>query len=234
MDDYGSAVDISALVVTVDPGVTDWLAAIGTVAVAVAAVGVALFAEWRADKRVKAERIHSARVLAEERAAADARLARQLEHSEAQQRAIQQRAQDAEQQAEAGAVEVIPKFEYGGAVGMSCLAANVMNLGSSTITGVECQFSLDGRSLIVHSSVDRIGEPRGPGIYSAGAEGFSVSGYRGILIRGTGMEFLTEPVNAKALSGPYPVVRWTDHRGQLWEHKKGTPRRIGKDEPWTP
>jgi hypothetical protein len=35
-----------------DAGLTNWLTAIGTVAVAVAAVGVALFAEWRADKRV--------------------------------------------------------------------------------------------------------------------------------------------------------------------------------------
>jgi hypothetical protein len=227
--------------VTVDPGVTDWLTAIGTVAVAVAAVGVALFAEWRANKRVRAERAHAAKVLAAERAAADARLARQLEHSEAQQRTADTRfaaertaAVEAEQLSAAQSVEVIPKLEYGGAVGMTCLAANVRNLGSSTITGVDCQFSPDGQGLIGYSGVERIGEAVGPGRYSSGQANFSVSGYSGILIRGTGMEFMTEPVDAKTLSGPYPVVRWTDHRGQCWEHKKGNPRRIGKDEPWSP
>lgn len=52
----------------------DTATAIGTVAVA----GVALFAEWRADIRVKREREHSAKVLAEERAAADTRLMRRM------------------------------------------------------------------------------------------------------------------------------------------------------------
>jgi hypothetical protein len=38
-------VDVASIAVVVRPG---WLTAIGTVAVAVVAVGVALFAEWRA------------------------------------------------------------------------------------------------------------------------------------------------------------------------------------------
>src|SRR6266699_2148258 len=56
----------------------DWatiMTAIGTVAVAVVAVGVALFAEWRADKRLAAERAHSDERLREERACGDARVA---------------------------------------------------------------------------------------------------------------------------------------------------------------
>jgi hypothetical protein len=56
------------------PGLPDWLTGIGTVAVAIVAVGVALYAEWRADQRVAAERKHSAQVLAEERKLADDRL----------------------------------------------------------------------------------------------------------------------------------------------------------------
>jgi hypothetical protein len=71
------------------------MTAVGTVAVAVVAVAVALFAEWRGGIRVRSEREHSAKVLAaqqerhdketaEERALADQRLTRQLEHSAAQ------------------------------------------------------------------------------------------------------------------------------------------------------
>lgn len=126
----------------------DWasiMTAVGTVAVAVVAVGVALFAEWRADKRVTAERVHAATVLADERAAADARLKSQQEHSGAQLREERQRAQDAEQQAEAWAVEVIPDVA-GGAGSASYLTVDVFNLGSSTITRVEAEFSLDGRA----------------------------------------------------------------------------------------
>jgi hypothetical protein len=51
------------------------LTAWGTLAVAIAAVAVALFAEWRAAVRVAQEREHSAQVLADERKAADDRLA---------------------------------------------------------------------------------------------------------------------------------------------------------------
>lgn len=134
--------------------------------------------------------------------AADARLARQLEHSEAQQREVQRRAQDAAQQAEAEALEVLPKLEYGGTVGVSCLAANLTNLGSSTITGVECRFSPDGLSLIESSEVIRLGEAVGPGRYSSGEPNFSVSGYGGILIRDTGIEFQSAPADAKTFSGP--------------------------------
>lgn len=71
------------------------MTAIGTVAVAVVAVGVALFAEWRAGERLQAEHERSDRVLgdergrhdreiAEERSLADTRLAQQLAHSDAQ------------------------------------------------------------------------------------------------------------------------------------------------------
>jgi hypothetical protein len=76
----------------------DWATAttaIGTVAVAVVAVGVALFAEWRGGLRLREERKRSDDLLAEERvlhaqeiaaerALADKRLAEQFAHSDAQ------------------------------------------------------------------------------------------------------------------------------------------------------
>ncbi len=84
-------------VVAVSAG-PDWASAttaIGTVAVAVVAVGVALFTEWRAGQRLRQDRKRSDDVLgeeralhaeeiAEERALADKRLAEQLAHSDAE------------------------------------------------------------------------------------------------------------------------------------------------------
>ncbi len=92
---YLACVITTALTVVGQPGITDWLTAVGTVAVALVAVGVALFAEWRASVRVQAERsrsdqvladerARSDQVLADERAAADKRLKSQQEHSDRQ------------------------------------------------------------------------------------------------------------------------------------------------------
>jgi len=123
----------TALTVVGQPGITDWLTAVGTVAVALVAVGVALFAEWRASVRVQAERsrsdqvladerARSDQVLADERAAADKRLKSQQEHSDRQFHAAQTRSQETEQYTEAYAVQVTvgeitttpePPNEYG-------------------------------------------------------------------------------------------------------------------------
>jgi septal ring factor EnvC (AmiA/AmiB activator) len=73
----------------------DALTAIGTIAVAVTAVGIAIWGERRTDRRIRDERERSDeliaaeharadRQLAEERALADKRLADQLAHSDAQ------------------------------------------------------------------------------------------------------------------------------------------------------
>ena len=73
----------------------DALTAIGTIAVAVTAVGIAIWGERRTDRRIRDEREHSNKLiaaehawadrqLAEERALADKRLAGQLAHSDVQ------------------------------------------------------------------------------------------------------------------------------------------------------
>ncbi len=104
------------------------MTAIGTIAVAVAAVGIAIWSDWRTGKRIADEReahekeiaaertladerlakqlAHSDAQLAEERAAADKRLREELEHSAAQLQEERQVAQDREQWAEAYLVEV--------------------------------------------------------------------------------------------------------------------------------
>lgn len=215
----------------VRPGLTDWLTAIGTLAVAVAAVGVAFFAEWRAGVRVAAERTHSAKVLANERAAADARLRVQQELSDAQLRRERDLAREQEQLAEAWAVEVIPKVSMDS---QTCsLGADVTNLCSFTITRVEARFSPDGKSLVPHEQAERLHE------LDAGAFGglhasFSLSGYQGILTRGTAIRFWSDRLDRAVMADPYPVVRWTDRWGQRWQHRKGDVFRIDESEPWSP
>ena len=87
----------------------DWASAttaVGTVAVALVAVGVALFAEWRAGLRLREEHRRSgellaeeralhAKEIAEERALADKRLVEQFAHSDAQ--LVEERAHSAAQ-----------------------------------------------------------------------------------------------------------------------------------------
>src|SRR5712691_5787682 len=85
---------VSAFAVSSPPQWPSVMTAWGTVAVAIAAVFVAWFAEWRATilvsqarkdaaQAVTEERVYSAQVLSDERAAADGRLQRQLDASAA-------------------------------------------------------------------------------------------------------------------------------------------------------
>ena len=140
--------DVSVPTPTLPHMQADWqetATAISTVAVAIAAIGVALYGKWRADLRMKNEREHAAEILAQERAAADSRLMQQMAHSDAQLREERLRAQDAEQQASAWAVEVVPNLAGGTSDGTSQLAVTVRNLGSYSIMQVEAQFSPDDK-----------------------------------------------------------------------------------------
>ena len=220
----------------------DWLTAAGTILVAVAAVGVALFAERRADERVKAEREHSATVLADERKAADARLLRQQEHSDEQLRRERQASWDAEQLAQAYAVQVVmgemdagpPAADgvYGDPVGepnAKILAVMIVNRGSYTITRIEAQFSPDGLSLIPHHRFTRLaGFDDVPELLRVRFSRLrDDTGYGRILAPGdTGIRFETDPVGVNHLAGPHAVVSWTDRWDQRWEHKKGDIRKL--------
>jgi hypothetical protein len=85
---------VTVVTVAAGPDWTNATTAIGTVAVALVAVTVAVFTEWRARERLREEHKRSADVLAEERALhakeiaeeralADKRLAEQFAHSDA-------------------------------------------------------------------------------------------------------------------------------------------------------
>jgi hypothetical protein len=94
---------------------------------------------------MKSEKKHAARVLAQERTAADDRLRRQMEHSHAQFREEGQRAQEAEQPAGAWPVQVVPNLGRVGD-GTSQLSVAIRNLGNYSITQVEAQLGPDGRT----------------------------------------------------------------------------------------
>lgn len=233
---YGSAVSIGPIVVTVQPGVTDWLTGIGTVAVALVAVGVSLYAERRADKRVQAERIHAAEVLAEERRLADARLAE--ERAIAERRFLQERDRtvNAEQHAAAWAVEILPGTDGEDESVTSSMTVLVGNMSTRTITQVVAQFSPDGNSLVPKVRAEHI--RRAPdGLVSVLArpspDGMFRAAHSGILAPGARMRLWSDEVADRELIAPFPVVRWCDWLGQWWEHRQGKLRKISEDEPWT-
>jgi hypothetical protein len=244
---------------------TDWtsvVTAVGTILVAVAAVGIAIFSERRTDSRVAAERARSDRILGEERVLADkqiaderatskARLQAEHERSDRQLREERQRAQDAEQLAEAYAVQVVHAEKLTGDAievvyeepdpDVRSLVAIVVNHGRYTITGVEARFHLHsnsgGGSLVPPHRTELVsGWPRlnerlradlaGPPEYNPYVNRLAPWD--------TGIRFESDRMAANFLLGAYPVLRWIDQWGTQWEHKLGEVRQVDQSTPWSP
>jgi hypothetical protein len=208
----------------------DWpsiVTAIGTVAVAVVAVGVALFAEWRSDKRLRAEHARSDKMLAEERALSEARL-----------REERQLFQGREQLAEAYAVQVVLMKRATDQADANRLVALIVNHGSQTITQIEARFSPAGQGVISHHKQTRI-----PGHYNlppelvvgqpfeAPAEAASY-GDR-LTPWDTGMSIETDVIGVQRLTDPRAIVRWTDRWGTRWEHKRGEVCAVDHGATWS-
>jgi hypothetical protein len=230
------------------PGWTDILTAIGTVGAVVAAVGIALWTEFRSGERIKAEHERSDRLLRHERERAASDLAEQREHEKAAIEEERRLAVQREQLAEAYAVQVVLAERAGGTEaaaygnptpsGTTELAVMVVNTGSYTITEVDARFCLgSGSGDLVFSARSKrltgykeISERLRYG-WAASAE----HALDGVLTpRDAGVRFESYTVPVAALSDPYPVVRWTDRWGTRWEHKKGVVMRVRDDEPWEP
>jgi hypothetical protein len=205
----------------------------GTLAVAVAAVAVALFAEWRAGVRVAQEREHSARVLADERKPADDRLAAQLAASEAQLRAERDEARKVAQESDAWAVQVdLSDSLVAGSPGSppgeaKVLMATVTNNGRRALGRVRAKFSSDGsqRSDVKYGNY----LPR----YMP--EGFLIPldtpSQPGVLAPGGIMKFDSDGIGTAELTAPEVIVRWRDPYGQEWQHRHGHVMRI-TDSTW--
>lgn len=218
------------------PSWTDILTAIGTVGAVVVAVGITVCTEWRSGKRVKEERARSDRAIEGERA-----------HGRVQLEEERRLTRERDQLAEAYAVQVASGEQavgHGGPVAtgegveaeVKRLAVMVVNHGSFTITGVEAQLCLSGKSMQQYHSYQRVtGFEEIPSLVTAG---FFVSPERAVSKVLTpfdgGIRFETADIHKRHLSGPYPVVRWTDHWGTRWEHKGGVVQPVSDDQPWEP
>lgn len=243
--------------------------AIGTIAVAVVAVGVAIVSLRHSDKQIREERDHSDEVVAEERRLADKRLADQirhsdeqlaqereaadtrlhdqLEHSESQLGFQRARAQDAEQIAEAYAVQVVPvrmsPDAYGSKVAtdpgtpITCPGVIVINRGRYTITRLEAQICLNGKSMTSYGKRQHF-----PAWWNLrnmplaeGLEGPEPDIRLDTLTPSDlGMRFVHDAIAERHVRGAYPVVRWKDRWGQTWEHKLGKVEKIDEGTQWTP
>jgi hypothetical protein len=208
----------------------DWpsiVTAVGTVAVAVVAVGVALFAEWRAGKRLRAERARSDRLLTEERALSEARL-----------RDERQLFQDREQFAEAYAVQVVLMKRATDITDANRLVALIVNRGSQTITQIGARFSPDGQSVVSHHKQTRIpGHPNLPPELLAGppfeAPAEAASYGDRLTPWDTGMVVETDAMGVQRLKDPRVIVRWTDRWGTRWENKRGEVQQVQDGSAWS-
>jgi hypothetical protein len=203
------------------------MTAIGTVAVAVVAVGVALYTERRAGVRLRAEQERSDRLVREERELGDARLA--------EERRI---AQEREQFAAAYAVQVT--FWLRG-----YLTAAIVNHSAQTITRIEVRFSPDGSSVIPPSRQERLILDTGlPGSLQL-ARLMGDYPQLGQFLESAGAAFpdtltpwdagmFAQAHEIAGLPDPRVIVRWIDRWGTRWEYKRSDVRMIDESAPWIP
>jgi hypothetical protein len=192
-------------------GPAEWLTAVGTLAVAAAAVWVALWSENRARKRLEDERCV-------------ARKREQLAEAYRVQVVL------AEKQA-------APPADYAeharGPSGLS-LVAIVVNHGAHTITGVKGEFHLSSGtdSLIFPAKTEWLsGFADLPNRLRAGVDGppdFNLSLDR-LHPWGAGIRFESDTMNAEQAFGAFPVISWADQWTTRWEYRQGQVRQIGPD-----
>lgn len=237
---------------------TNWEAVtgLGTVAVAVVAVGVAVLGEWRTSARVRSERRHAAKVLAAqqehsneqlrlERAAADARLKLQQEHSERQVREERQAAQESLQLEEAYAVRVSTGWQDGRITDphinadphdvLQSMVVVVINRSRLTVTDVDVRLFRGDNGQNSPTKTERIAEIPPAADQSQWIEGpLKDLGNRTLAPWSGGLRFIGSATVDYRLDGSYPMVRWTDRWGQRWEHSKGRVRKTDETTPtWT-
>jgi hypothetical protein len=237
------------------PSWTDVLTAIGTVGAVVVALGIALYADWRAGKRIKDEHQRADGLLTEQRQQAEDDLAEQRRHeqdaleeerrhSRFQLEEERELALDRERIAQAYLVQVgfgqrdpgqgAPDVQgRRSASAIRQLGVMVVNRGSFTITRVEAQFVVEN-TIIPHDRYERLSGAEA--LPQALQRGFDMSiewPLRGVLTPwDIGIRFQIDGMDVGQVADWYPIVRWTDRWGARWEHKKGVVRRITDETPW--
>jgi len=219
----------------------DWatiMTAFGTVGAVMAAVGIAIWSEWRTAKRLADEHARSGRQLAEERAFSATRIEEE-----------RNLAREREQLAEAYAVQVTagtlrgeqpdrrenPWIDIGDRP--EAPAVLVINRGHYAIAGVEVRF--------FYESTGHVAEPRSIGLFPSESAippllTDGLSGLRsaagGVLTPwDDGMRFIGDFGSpGYGLPDLHPIVRWTDRWGTRWEYRLGEVRLVDGHAPWSP
>ena len=243
------------IIVTPGPDWASIMTAIGTVLVAIAAVGIALWSDRRTGVRIAAEqarhdketadeRVLAAKRLADQQAHSDKQLADERAHSAAQLQEERQLAQDREQLAEAYLVEVtearMTPEAYGSQITsdpdtpIECPVAIVINHGRYTITRLEAQICMNGNSLTSYGKTEhftsrwRLLAPMTAGLSGEGRDIYLST----LTPADIGMRYTHDAVAVRHLLGSYPIVRWQDRWGTFWEHRQGVVRKIAEGEQW--
>jgi hypothetical protein len=216
-----------------------------------AAVGIALWTEWRSDKRIRAEHKRSDRLLREERERAAAAI-------EEERRLAQER----EQLAQAYAVQVVEGYRAAGPLQPAGHRSStetqsgvfLVNHGSFTITDVRAWFRHEDGSLAEYRRAGRwTGFANLPEAVRNGWHS-SIEPATETVLRpwDAAIVFASEKIPGGLLGpaaewsdilpgvGPsspsHWVVQWTDRWGTRWEHTRGILRQIraGEDTARTP
>jgi hypothetical protein len=222
------------------PGWTDILTAVGTVGAVIVAVGIALWTERRSDRRLKEERARSDRILAEQQMQAKAAIENERAYGRSELEEERRIAREREQLAQAYAVQVVLSQHPGKKSTASSrtwqLNAIIVNHGLYTISRLEVQFCIGGNSLTPFHRYERVpGFDNLPKELRRGDRAGSELPLRGVLTPfDKGIFFETDDIHEDHLISPYPIVRWVDHSGTWWEHKRGTVRRINDGDRWEP
>jgi hypothetical protein len=182
----------------------DWWTAIGTLALAAVTVGAVVVS-------IVLARQESRRT--------DERIDRQMGLAEKSRRKDQQLRQ-------AWAVVVLPR-NYATGPDERNLGVYVANRGDSTITKVKVMFSVGGqrvkaeqRSVTDNEEDDLIGH-------------FDTRVYDGILPPRAAFVFMNETIfKPSEIADWFPIVRWQDWDGQVWENNRGEVRQVKDGDGW--
>lgn len=228
---------------------------VGTVGAVIVAVGIAVWSDRKTSSRLQDERDaadnrllrqqehsdnqlrrqqeNSDQQLADERKAADERLQAQMAHSDQQLREERQHAQDALQLSEAYAIRVIVAQQDGRITDpyinadpediLRSLVVVVVNEGRFTVTDVAVGLYRSDGSRTDPARVERIGDCNR--LNSALEDAPSDVVDRALAPGASRLRFTGSARLERDLIGSYPVVRWTDHWGQMWERSKGRVRK---------
>jgi hypothetical protein len=224
------------------PTWTDIMTAFGTVGAVMAALGIALWTEWRAGKRIREEHERSDRLLSQERERAASELAQQREHEQTALAEERRLTLGREQLAEAYAVQVVSAERVTDKTKARStpyitkrIAVIVVNRGSYTITRVEARFWISGHAM-GHRTFDRwSGFQALPEALREGWTRAPEHGMYGVLAPWDGgFRFESDDTESWQLENPVPIVRWIDRWGTHWEHKRGEVRQVEDGDPWEP